>query len=191
MENPQPTARNSILIASSLIFLSVLIIVGYWIYQDKIFQRMHLVGKTLNPIITSRSNKQTSSEAETAQNDYVSYEPNEHARKKIQETNELVGYIIETVDPSKQDNPVRILTIQSDVIDQEKLTTIDFNEPQNDLPLIRKEFKLLVSKDTKIENGDMMDLKPGDFIYVSTELSIYQSTELPALGIKVIRESKK
>lgn len=171
MENK--TKRN-LFIALIIALLAGLI---FFFFRGPILDMMYDTGE--NQDFTIAPGKKT-------KKDYVYVDPNENATSKILEIKEITGTVSEIFDPIDPADDERIVTVQADVIDDEKMKDVDFSKERNDLPMIKKEFKLNLNNQTKFIKGSLKELQPGNFVYIKTSDKIYSEGSLSAEEVTVL-----
>ncbi len=174
--------KNKVLkIVIITIILSLLGSLIFLFFQKRILNKTYNQGESQNSI---------SPKAEERQGEYVHVDPNEHVPNKILETREITGIVIEIFDPVNAVDGERILTVQADVIDIDKIKEIDFSKETADLPMTKKEYKLKADDKTKFIKGGLKGLRPGDFAYIKTSDSIYSGNKLSAEEITILNLPK-
>lgn len=185
----QLPARNSLLLLTIFVSLSLLIFIFYSLVKN-----MNLQTKMVQSTLTA-SNKNPSrtlpADKTPSADQYIQVDPNEHARMKIMETKELVGLITALIDPAGKDDLIKMITLQTDIIDERKIEDIDFSQPTNDLPTKRQEFHIIITQTTQMEGGTIQQLSPGELIHVTTQEKIYGNGILMAKKIKFIPSDTK
>lgn len=168
------------------IFIVLAILVASLVY---LFFYNRLLKSTVNNL--ENKNKAAASLKVQPLKDYASVDPNTYAKNQVGEIKNFTGNITEIADPAGAVNNMRILTVEADVIDQDKLQSVDFSKNSGDLPMVKKEFKVIANNGTQFGKGNLKDLKPGNLVEIELSGSIYDTgKQLTAVKMNVINPAR-
>lgn len=181
----QSHARNSLLILTIIVCAGMLIFLSYSMMKTLPLHTSIVQNQYLNGMKTGQPGLSANSESTPSPDQYILVNPNKHARSKIRDNKELAGTVNEMFDPSGDDT-TRLITLDSEIIDTEKIDSIDFSRKTNDLPMKKQTFQVIITSTTKIEGGTIQELSPGEVIHVTSKERIYDKEVIVAEIIKFV-----
>lgn len=112
----------------------------------------------------------------------------EKMEKTVAEQTNFAGKIRGMQKP--KDGSVVILKIDASLIDKDKVKELDYSSGPVTMPMIKKEFSVVVDESTKLNVSSLNKIQMGDWVSVTAPKSIYETDSFTAVKLDVITQAK-
>lgn len=103
----------------------------------------------------------------------------EKIKKELKDETSIRGIIKQILDG--------MLIVEAEIVDLSKLDNLDYSESV-ELPALQKSYGVELDEDTVFIEGQLSDLKAGDFVFILSNKSIYDTDELTAVEVYLLSE---